>query len=114
MKIYADKERKKPLEVIHFGKVEAGQSKTITVYLYNESTAILTNLKFLIGKNIPEATQVSIIKPPITIQSKKVQSLKLKWSPARTFKKALEIMIVIEGEAVYVATRKFAVKKVKK
>lgn len=109
MKIYKDKERKEPLKVIHFGIVKAGESKTITVYLYNESEALLTNLKFLMRKNIPEVKQIKILDAPVTIQPKSIHPLKIKWSPSRTFKKALEITLFITGEEVFLAKRTFSV-----
>lgn len=113
MKIYEDQEKKKPLNVIYFGIVKAGGSKTVQVYLYNDSSAMLTNLEFQIKKNIPEAKQISIIDPPVTIQPQTFQPLKIKWSPSKTFKRALEIMIIIKGEEVYMAMQKFRVEKVK-
>lgn len=106
MKIYADKEKKQPLDFIHFGIVKAGDSKTITVYLYNDSKALLTNLQFQIRKNIPGAEQIEILDAPVTIQPKSLQPLKIKWSPSRTFKRALEVTLEIIGEEVYLASKK--------
>jgi len=113
MKIYEDEKKRKEIEIIYFGIVKAGDSKTITVYIYNDGTAVLTNLEFKMTKSIPEAKQIKIINPPITIQPDTLQPLKLKWSPARTFKKALEIVIVIEGEEIYLAKRTFRVERKK-
>lgn len=46
MRIFKDEDLKEEITSIHFGKVEAGEKKRITVYLYNDSEAILTNLEY--------------------------------------------------------------------
>jgi hypothetical protein len=44
MRIWADPDKKIPLQLIHFGKVAVGHEKTVTVYLENDSKAVLSNL----------------------------------------------------------------------
>jgi hypothetical protein len=103
MKIFKDKELKKPLEQIHFGIVEAGSSKTITVFLFNDTSALLTDLEFQVRTNLPET--VEIIDSPSTMEPKSVKPLKLKWSPKAKVKKALKGEIIIRGVEVYFSTQ---------
>lgn len=111
MEIYKDKGRKEKLKTIYFGQVKAGEVKTITVWLFNETKAMLTNLEFNLQKNIPQAERVELINPPITIQPGKILPLKLVWAPTKTLKEALEVILTLKGEEVYMASKTFPVEK---
>lgn len=66
MKIFKDPELKEEISSIHFGKVEAGKTKKITIYLYNDSDAILSNLEYKIP-SLPSTEKLEI-KGPVTVQ----------------------------------------------
>ena len=105
MKMYKDQDLKEEIKFIHFGKVEAGSSKTVTVWLqHTNKTAILTNLKFKFP-SLPKTEKLEVVNAPITIQPKAKAPLTLKWSPSKSFKQALEVEIILEGEIVYIAKR---------
>jgi len=107
MKIFADKELKKEIKSINFGIVKAGETKTITVWIYNdEKNAVLTNLAFeFFGPSLPPTEKIEIVKAPLTISPLKAEPLVLKWKPSRTFKEALDIGLRVTGEAIYLASR---------
>jgi len=105
MKMYKDKDLKEEIKFIHFGKVEAGSSKTITIWLeHTNKTAIFTNLKFKFP-SLPKTEKLEVVDAPITLQPKSKAPLTLKWSPSKSFKQALEVEIILDGEIVYVAGR---------
>lgn len=110
MKLWADPEKKIPLETIHFGKVEVGQERIITVYLENDSGAVLSNLVFKFP-HLP-STEVLEVQGPVTIQPGAIEPLVLKWKPSPKFKKALEIELTIRGEEIYLAEQTFKKEKV--
>ena len=99
MRIWADAEKKIPIQKIHFGKVEVGNEKTLTVYLENDSKAVLSNLIFDFP-SLP-STEILEVHGPITIQPGKIESLVLRWRPSPKFKKALTVDLTIRGEEVY-------------
>ena len=101
MKIYADLELKNPLEKIHFGKVQVGETKELKIYLHNDSKAVLSNLVFDFP-TLP-TTEVLEVRGPTTIQPGKVEPLLLKWKPSPKFKKALVVDLQIRGEEIYLA-----------
>lgn len=103
MKIFADKELKTEVVTIDFGIVEAGSSKEITLHLYNETKAVLSNLEFVFPPILPEPGRLTLVKMPKTIQPGKSAELVLKWSPSMNFKQALEVPIVIKGDEIYLA-----------
>lgn len=109
MKIWADQEKKVPLEKIHFGKVEVGQEKTLTVYIENDSKAVLSNLVFEFPKLPP--TEVLEVQGPVTIQPGEMVPLVLKWKPSLKFKKALVVDLIIRGEEIYLAEEQVKVEK---
>jgi len=112
MKIFADKELKKEIKTIHFGKVKVGESKEVTVWLYNNSKGILTNLDFeLTGPELPPSEKIEIVEAPVTIQPGKAEPLTLRWKPSAKFEKALEVGLRVTGELVYVSTEKLEVEE---
>jgi len=113
MKIFADKELKKEIKTINFGKVKVGGNKEVTVWLYNDSKGILTNLVFeFFGPPLPPTERIEIVEAPVTIQPGKAEPLTLKWKPSSKFEKALEVALRVTGELVYVSTEKLEVEEV--
>jgi len=112
MKIFTDKDLKKEIKTINFGKVKVGEKKEITVWLYNDSKGILTNLVFeFFGPALPPSEKIEIIEAPITIQPGKAEPLTLRWKPSPQFKKALEVGLRVTGELIYVSTEKIEVEE---
>ena len=112
MKIFADKELKKEIKTINFGKVKVGESKEVTVWLYNDSKGILTNLAFeFFGSTLPPTEKIEIVEAPVTIQPGKAEPLTLRWKPSSKFEKALEVGLRVTGELVYVSKESFEVEE---
>lgn len=103
MKIFDDKELTNEIEVLDFGIVEAGSSKIITLYLYNETKAVLSNIEFVFPPSLPEPERLTIEKISKTLQPGKSAEMILKWSPSMNFKQALEVPIIIKGDEIYLA-----------
>lgn len=103
MKIFKDPELKEEINTIHFGKVEAGKTKKVTIYIYNDSEAIISNLEFKIPA-LPHTERLEV-KAPITIQPKSVAPVTIEWTPSISFKQALDLTITITGEEIYTVKR---------
>lgn len=99
MKLFADAGFKNEIKSINFGIVDAGTCKELSVFIYNDLEAMMTNLRF----KIPPIEGLEIIQSPITIQSKKGEKFTLKWCPTMKFKKALIVTLEISGDEVYLA-----------
>ena len=102
--MYKDRNLKEQIEYIDFGIVEAGTSKEIIIYLYNDTRAVLTNLEF-VKPNMAEPNSLVVAKMPKTIQPGKIEELIIRWSPSMNFKQALEVPIIIKGDEVYLAEK---------
>ena len=98
MKIFKDPELKDEIKAINFGIVKTGESKTITVYLLNDSEGYLRNLVFLFP--IPP-TDLKIEDVPMGINPKQVAKASFKWTPSINFKKALKVPLLIQGDEIY-------------
>lgn len=111
MRLFEDAELKKPLEKIRFGKVEAGHQKILTIYLLNDSKAVLSNLVYDFPALPP--TEVLLVEGPITIQQGKSAPLTVTWKPSMTFKKALILDLLIRAEEVYLAEETYVIEREK-
>lgn len=109
MKLWADPDKKQPLEVVSFGKVQVGQEKTITIYLENDSKAVLTNLQYTFP-NLP-TSEILLVDGPVTVQPGEIVPIKITWRPSMSFKQALKVDLIIKGEEVYLAEEEIHVEK---
>jgi hypothetical protein len=100
IQIYEDSKRNMLLKTIHFGEVEAGDSKTMTIFLYNDSRTSVRDIRM---KFNPDVKGLEIVSAPESIGPNQGATVKLKWSPSKDFKKALNTAIEINGKEVYVA-----------
>ena len=107
MKMFEDKEKTKEIGFIDFGEAKPGETKRVTIWLYNDTEAMLTNLKFLIKTKTPLSHEVKIEDKPITIQSEQTEPVTLVWIPSAHMKAALQIPLKVKGDEVYMAERKF-------
>ena len=96
MKLFADKAHQQPIEDVDFGRCEAGESKQIIVYIYND-----TKYKNENPKVICEDKNVKVIQqPPDLIKPGETVSAVLEWSPPLNLKKALVTSIRIEASEI--------------
>lgn len=100
IQIYEDSKRNVILKTIHFGEVEAGDSKTMSIFLYNDSRTNVRDIKMKFNPNVEGLEFVSV---PETIGPNQGAVVKIKWSPSMNFKKALSTSIEINGKEVYIA-----------
>jgi len=96
MKLYADKEMKKPIYFVPFGEVQIGASKEMVVFVHNESLNTIKDLEFFV--HVPE---VELLSGPRVLEGKGVESLTVKWTPSVTVKRGLNVDIDWEGVEVY-------------
>jgi len=98
IKLFKDRKRKEPLDVIDFGEVEAGTEKIVTIYIYNTTDAHLRNLRYTIDNKY-----VEVIDPPSEMFPHEIRKLQLRWKSPVTIKKGLKAKLIITGVEVYKA-----------
>ena len=97
MKIYADKNLTQELvEVLDFGIVPAGETKTFTFYVSNDSSAYLRELEFILDHN-----ELEILEFPKELLTHAVGELIIEWSPSVTLKQGLKAQLRIQGKELW-------------
>jgi hypothetical protein len=101
MKIYNDAEMRDEIEVLDFGIVRAGVKKDLTLYIKNDTEAVLQDLTY----KFPDAVKgkASVVSAPENLMPGASGELQISWTPSATLRKALRTRLVIEGEEIYVA-----------
>ena len=92
IKLYLDEKMEQQLNSIDFGDVEAGESKKLTLYLYNDSEHEVTDLKYSCDDKFIHFTE-----SPEKVLPKETVSFIVEWSPALNLRKALESEITVKG-----------------
>jgi len=95
MRISKDPKYLVETNTIDFGIVEVGTTKEVTLYLHNDSDAVIRNLKYAIGNK-----KVELVNPPERIVPRGVEALRFRWSPT-LLKQPLKTTIEITGEEIY-------------
>lgn len=96
VKIYPSPTSKEEIKEIYFGKVEAGFSKEVSLYLYNSTTAFLVELKIhILNKDI------KVVDFPTDMIPWENRLFKLIWKPSINFKKGLKVKLSITGIEEY-------------
>jgi hypothetical protein len=97
VKIYKDKALKDEVHgIVDFDIVGAGDSKEMTLYAHNDSTAILRALEFFTEHN-----EISIIASPDYMAPNEVAELRIKWSPSVSLKDGLKTPLFYRAEELY-------------
>ena len=98
MQLFLDEALTEPLEkkAIDFGEVWFLESKTATIWLFNETSAFLRDIKVDLGLE-----QLVKVKAPSTLKAKQKAPITLTWQP--TVLKGLKTEIEITAVEVYVA-----------
>lgn len=96
VKIYLSPSSKEEIKEYDFGKVEAGTSKEVSLYLYNSTTAFLHELKI----HIPNK-DIKVVDFPSEMIPWENRLFKLIWKPSLSFKKGLRIKLSITGIEEY-------------
>ena len=93
IKIYKDKSLKEEiLSTFHLGIVPAGETRSFTFWVSNESNAYLKELKFSV-----EHQEVEVTEAPTEMLSHTVEKLVLTWNPSITLKEGLEAQLKVSG-----------------
>jgi len=104
MKLFESVDLKKQIKNIYLGQVEAGTTKELKVYLFNDTDALFTELKYSFPK-VPKTETLVLIDPPTTIEPHQAKPITIKWKPSLEFRKALELQLEITGKEKYIAKR---------
>lgn len=97
MRVFKDKDLKYEIQTIDFERVEAGSTKELVLYLYNDSSAILEDLEFIVSGD----KFLKIVKSPKRIAPFGVEELRIAWSPPLDLKRGLKAEIFIKGIGLY-------------
>lgn len=97
MEIYKDKTLKEKIDnTLDLGRVKAGESKIFSYYIYNETGAIVEDIKF----NIPN-DEVEISSAPVMLNPRSGEKLILKWTPSITLKRGLKTLLKIKAAELW-------------
>lgn len=88
--------KKQSVDKVDFGIVEAGETKIIQYYLYNELIAEVRDIKIE-----PANKEVKIVKFPSKLNSKEEGLIELSWTPSIAIKKGLQTSIKVSGMEIY-------------
>jgi hypothetical protein len=102
MKIYSDGKEGKVLTEINFGTVEALTEKEMTLWVKNDSGAVLENIEFRFAK-LPSTETLEIMNAPTTMQPQAIVPMTIKWRPSLSFKQALKVALEVVGDSIYYA-----------
>jgi len=98
MKIYKDKELTQEIDgnILDGGIVDAGETKIVTFYVQNDSSAILQDLKFAVDDK-----EIEIIEAPIELQKLESKKLVIKAIADVNIEKRIEGRIKITGKKLW-------------
>jgi hypothetical protein len=101
VKLYYDNLFKEPIlnDEIHLGEVEVGKTVEKYVYIFNNSTGRLVNIKVGIVGKTPRGFVIKNI--PDILEPGEYEIMKIIWSPPMTLKRGLSIALNITGREVY-------------
>jgi len=91
VKIYSTPNSKKGEKEFHLGKVEAGTSKEVTLYIWNDTKSFVTDMKIEISNK-----DIRIENFPLSMKPFEEKSFKIIWKPSLDFKKGLNVKLNLE------------------
>lgn len=91
MKLYKDIEKTEEISVIDFGIVPAGEKKSVTAYLLNNTKAKLVNISLY-----TEHKEISIIVCPKEMNEYETAEVVLEWAPSVTLKQGLKAQLELK------------------
>lgn len=104
MKLFSDESLKNEvpeLSDLNFGRVEVGETKTLTYWLYNDSKAYVESIKVALSK-VASYEEVKIVSYPKELKAKGKASIVLSWTPTLDIEAGLKgIKFQISGEKVW-------------
>lgn len=100
MKIYKDEELKDIAFELDFGRVEVGEEKIVSYWIYNDESCILERMS-LEMENITSKEEVEILEMPKELRPFQKAELKVKWSPSLKIKAGLAVQAKINALKVW-------------
>lgn len=91
MILYSDKGLTNKIDDIDFGIVLAGDTKKIELYLLNDSSAEVVDIKPFLENS--EASEIKILSFPEKLSANQSGKIELSWTPSVTLKKGLKTAI---------------------
>lgn len=96
MKIYKDRTLRTEVGGIDFGVVEAGESKTITYFLLNDTGTRVINLEIAASNK-----EILVGEYPKNLDKGAVVELKLTWKSSLNVKAGLKAVLDIKGAELW-------------
>lgn len=100
MKMFKDKEKKEEIFELNFERVEAGTSKELKVYLFNDSTGFLQDIE--VSFKVPRE-DLEILDAPKGMNPGELVIFRVKWSPSLKLKKGLRVLFLFKAIEVFPA-----------
>lgn len=100
MKIFKDRELKEEVigDLLSLGKIEAGDTKEYTFYIYNDSDFLVTDLGYsLISADGRQGyKELNIINAPKELKSKESDKLVISWESTVSLKEGIKAKLEIK------------------
>lgn len=96
MQLFKDAALTDQIITLDLGIVPAGETKSYTFYLYNDTDAELIDI--VVACNHVE---VRVVRAPETLLAKASAALEVSWSPAVTVKQGLHTEVVFSGKELW-------------
>lgn len=96
MKIYKNKDLKEEIEVLDLGIVEAGDKKSFTFYVKNDSNAYLRNMEFMV-----DHAEVKVLRAPREMFADSSDEIIVEWNPSVNLKEGLKAQLLIKGQELW-------------
>jgi hypothetical protein len=100
MKIYKDESITEEVVELDFGRVEVGEEKIVSYWLYNDSTAVIEQININLEK-ITSQEEVEILEYPKELRPFAKAEIKAKWSPSLKIKAGLKVKVKVSGLQVW-------------
>lgn len=100
MKMYNDESLKEEIVDVQFGRVEVGEKKIVSAWLYNDSSAILEDVKVNL-EQIVSKEEVKILEQPKEMRPYAKAEVKFEWEPTLKIKAGLKIGVDIKALEVW-------------
>jgi len=101
MKLFKDRSGKEEIKSIDFGEVEVGTTKTITIYLKNDSSNSI--IKDIVVKIDPKRNDLRIIQAPSELKNNEAKPIVIEWKPSLKLRSPLNAKLIINAKEVFVA-----------
>lgn len=96
MKLFSDSLLKTEVSTLDFGIVEAGESKTVSYYLLNDTGTEVIDLEYKVSNK-----EITILSSPRELAKDKSGEIKLLWKSNLNVKAGLKATLDIKGSEIW-------------